>query len=102
MQLDECIRLPAERAEIERAMELSLRWAERSAKAFGSQPGKAMFGIVQGGDAIDLRLRSATRLAEMGLKGYAVGGLAVGEPQDVMLKTLEETLPALPADKLAI
>ena len=99
MQLDECIRLPAERAEIERAMELSLRWAERSANAFGSQPGKAMFGIVQGGDAIDLRIRSATRLAEMGLKGYAVGGLAVGEPQSVMLKTLEETLPALPSDK---
>ena len=99
MQLDECIRLPAERAEIERAMELSLRWAERSARAFGTQSGKAMFGIVQGGDAIDLRLRSATRLADMDLKGYAVGGLAVGEPQDVMLKTLEETLPALPPDK---
>ena len=99
MQLDECIRLPAERAEIERAMELSLRWAERSANAFGTQPGKAMFGIVQGGDAIDLRLRSAMRLAQMGLKGYAVGGLAVGEPQAVMLKTLEETLPAMPADK---
>ncbi len=99
MQLDECIRLPAERAEIERAMELSLRWAERSAKAFGTQPGKAMFGIVQGGDAIDLRLRSARRLAEMDLKGYAVGGLAVGETQDVMLKTLGETLPAMPADK---
>jgi len=99
MQLDECIRLPAERAEIERAMELSLRWAERSARAFGDQPGKAMFGIVQGGDLIDLRLRSAEALAAMDLKGYAVGGLAVGEPQDVMLATLEETVPALPARK---
>ena len=99
MQLDECIRLPAERAEIERAMELSLRWAERSARAFGTQLGKALFGIVQGGDAVDLRIRSATRLAEMDLKGYAVGGLAVGEPQDVMLKTLDETLPVMPADK---
>lgn len=99
MQLDECIRLPAERAEIERAMELSLRWAERCATAFGDQPGKAMFGIVQGGDAIDLRIRSAERLAAMDLKGYAVGGLAVGEPQAVMLKTLDETLPVMPADK---
>ncbi|SMC36927.1 tRNA-guanine transglycosylase [Fulvimarina manganoxydans] len=99
MQLDECIRLPAERAEIERAMELSLRWAERSAKAFGNQPGKAMFGIVQGGDVIDLRLRSAEALAAMDLKGYSVGGLAVGEPQEVMLKVLEETLPAMPGEK---
>ena len=99
MQLDECVRLPAERAEIERAMEMSLRWAERSAKAFGTQPGKAMFGIVQGGDVPDLRLRSAQRLAAMDLKGYAMGGLAVGEPQHVMLKTLDETLPALPTDK---
>ncbi len=99
MQLDECIRLPAERAEIERAMEMSLRWAERCATAFGDQPGKAMFGIVQGGDAIDLRIRSAERLAAMDLKGYAVGGLAVGEPQTVMLKTLDETLPVMPAEK---
>jgi queuine tRNA-ribosyltransferase len=99
MQLDECVRLPAERAEIERAMEMSLRWAERSAKAFGTQPGKAMFGIVQGGDVPDLRLRSAQRLAAMDLKGYAMGGLAVGEPQHVMLKTLDETLPALPHEK---
>ncbi|NDV88187.1 tRNA guanosine(34) transglycosylase Tgt [Aurantimonas aggregata] len=99
MQLDECIRLPAERAEIERAMEMSLRWAERCAVAFGDQPGKAMFGIVQGGDLIDLRIRSAERLAAMDLKGYAVGGLAVGEPQAVMLATLDETLPVLPTKK---
>lgn len=99
MQLDECIRLPAERAEIERAMELSLRWAERCKIAFGDQPGKAMFGIVQGGTEIDLRQRSAAGLSAMDLKGYAVGGLAVGEPQDVMLATLDETLPVLPRDK---
>ncbi|TFF27724.1 tRNA guanosine(34) transglycosylase Tgt [Jiella endophytica] len=99
MQLDECIRLPAERAEIERAMELSLRWAERCRVAFGDQPGKAMFGIVQGGDLADLRQRSAERLAAMDLKGYAVGGLAVGEPQEVMLAILDETLPVLPQEK---
>ncbi|SJZ58218.1 tRNA guanosine(34) transglycosylase Tgt [Consotaella salsifontis] len=99
MQLDECIRLPAEREEIERAMELSLRWAERSAAAFGEQPGKAMFGIVQGGDQPDLRIRSAERLSAMNLKGYAVGGLAVGEPQSVMLEMLDVTLPAMPHAK---
>ncbi|WP_244493779.1 tRNA guanosine(34) transglycosylase Tgt [Aureimonas sp. AU4] len=96
MQLDECIRLPAERDEIRRAMELSLRWAERCAVAFGTQPGRALFGIVQGGDQPDLRIRSAEALTALDLKGYAVGGLAVGEPQSVMLATLDETLPSLP------
>lgn len=99
MQLDECIALPAERSEIERAMELSLRWAERSAAAFGDQPGKAMFGIVQGGDDVDLREKSALALAAMDLKGYSIGGLAVGEPQEVMLRTLEATCPVMPENK---
>jgi queuine tRNA-ribosyltransferase len=99
MQLDECIALPSPEKEIERAMELSLRWAERCKIAFGDQPGKAMFGIVQGGDNRRLRLRSAEALAAMGLKGYAVGGLAVGEPQEVMLDILDATCPALPANK---
>ena len=99
MQLDECVALPAEPREIERAMEMSLRWAERCKVAFGNQPGKAMFGIVQGGDIPALRVRSAAALADLDLKGYAVGGLAVGEPQAVMLKMLEETLPVLPTEK---
>ena len=99
MQLDECIALPAERKEVERAMELSLRWAERSAKAFGNQPGKAMYGIVQGGDIPDLRIRSAEALAAMDMKGYSIGGLAVGEPQETMLAMLDITCPVLPAEK---
>jgi queuine tRNA-ribosyltransferase len=101
MQLDECLKLPAPRAEIERAMQLSLRWAERSKKAFEKEAraGAALFGIVQGGDDMALRAQSAKALVEIGFHGYAVGGLAVGEPQDVMLKTVEETTPALPADK---
>jgi len=99
MQLDECVALPAKPAEIERAMELSLRWAERCKAAFGDQPGKAMFGIVQGGDNPTLRVRSARALRDLGLKGYAVGGLAVGEPQAVMLEMLEATCPELPTDK---
>jgi queuine tRNA-ribosyltransferase len=99
MQLDECIALPAEPNEIERAMEMSLRWAERCKLAFGDQPGKAMFGIVQGGDIPKLRERSALVLKELDLKGYAIGGLAVGEPQEVMLDMLDVTCPALPAEK---
>ncbi|PST24091.1 tRNA-guanine(34) transglycosylase [Mesorhizobium plurifarium] len=99
MQLDECVALPAEPDEIERAMEMSLRWAERCRIAFGDQPGKAMFGIVQGGDIPRLRERSALALKDLDLKGYAVGGLAVGEPQEVMLDMLDVTCPVLPTDK---
>jgi queuine tRNA-ribosyltransferase len=99
MQLDECIALPAEPAAIERAMQLSLAWAERSKAAFADAPGHALFGIVQGGDVPHLRRQSAERLSAIGFDGYAVGGLAVGEPQEVMLRVLDETVPALPADK---
>jgi queuine tRNA-ribosyltransferase len=99
MQLDECVALPATLKDIEKAMQLSLRWAERCKAAFGDQPGKALFGIVQGGDQPDLRVQSAQALTAMELKGYAVGGLAVGEPQAVMLDMLEATLPHLPETK---
>jgi len=99
MQLDECVKLPCSDIEAERAMELSLRWAERSANAFGDQPGKAMFGIVQGGAVEALRIRSAESLADMNLKGYSIGGLAVGEPQDIMLRMIETVEPFLPKEK---
>ena len=102
MQLDECIALPAKRTEVKRAMELSLRWAERSLRAFEAQhdrAGRAMFGIVQGGTDEALRARSTEALVELDLKGYAVGGLAVGEPQAEMLRTLEVTCPGLPVDR---
>jgi queuine tRNA-ribosyltransferase len=97
MQFDECIRLPASDSEVERAMQLSLRWAERSKKAFGTQPNHALFGIVQGGTTPALRRTSAEALTAMGFDGYAIGGLAVGEPQAAMLETLEATVPYLPA-----
>ncbi len=99
MQLDECTALPASFNVMQKAMELSLRWAERCKVAFGNQPGKAMFGIVQGGDNVQLREQSALALKAMDLKGYAVGGLAVGEPQNVMLDILDVTCPLLPHDK---
>jgi queuine tRNA-ribosyltransferase len=101
MQLDECIELPAERDDALRAMELSLRWAERARAAFAklAKPGQALFAIVQGGTDPELRRRSAEALIAMDFPGYAVGGLAVGEGQEVMLRTLEGVVPLLPADK---
>jgi queuine tRNA-ribosyltransferase len=99
MQLDECIRLPAAPADIARAMRLSLAWAERCKRAFAAPPGHALFGIVQGGDDPALRRESARALSEMDFQGYAVGGLAVGEPQAVMLAMIEEVMPALPDDR---
>ena len=99
MQFDECVRLPAARDEIERAMRLSLRWAERSRQAFAGAPGQAVFGIVQGGAERDLRIESARALAGMDFHGLAIGGLAVGEPQAVMLDMIETVEPHLPADK---
>ena len=99
MQLDECVALPATAAEMQTAMERSLRWAERSKTAFGATEGRALFGIVQGGDDPDLRVASARGLAAIGFDGYAVGGLAVGEPQDVMMRMLDTTVPELPQDR---
>ena len=99
MQFDECVKLPCAEEEARRAMLLSLRWAERSKKAFAGKPGRALFGIVQGGASKALRIESARALVEMDFEGYALGGLAVGEPQDVMLAMIDYAAPELPADK---
>jgi queuine tRNA-ribosyltransferase len=100
MQLDECVRLPAGYGDLERAMNLSLRWAERCKRAFAGGPGGAMlFAIVQGGDVPALRKQSARALVAMDFHGYAIGGLAVGEPQQVMLEMIEATVPSLPATR---
>jgi len=100
MQLDECIELPSSKVELDRAMRLSLAWAERCKRAFESAPpGRALFGIVQGGDDSVLRAQSAGALADVGFDGYAIGGLAVGEPQHVMLRVVEDTVPQLPAER---
>ncbi|MCC6888991.1 MAG: tRNA guanosine(34) transglycosylase Tgt [Hyphomicrobiales bacterium] len=101
MQLDECVRLPAERADLERAMLLSLRWAERSRRSFESSrgDGRALFGIVQGGDNVALRQASVRGLMAIGFEGYAIGGLAVGESAEIMRRIIDETVPALPADR---
>jgi queuine tRNA-ribosyltransferase len=100
MQLDECVALPAEPGEIDRAMRLSLRWAERCKRAFEKAPAdRALFGIVQGGDDHRLREHSARHLEELDFDGYAIGGLAVGESEEVMLRTVAATAPALPAER---
>ena len=80
-------------------MLLSMRWAERSRRAFAGPPGHGIFGIVQGGVHPDLRQRSAARLIEIGFDGYAVGGLAIGEGQMTTFAVLDATVPALPADR---
>ena len=99
MQLDECVALPASDKAVEKAMHLSLRWAERCKAAFARAEGRALFGIVQGGDVPELRHASARGIVDTGFHGYAIGGLAVGEPQEVMLAMIEEVMPHLPADR---
>jgi len=99
MQLDECIASPATRAEAMRAMRLSLLWAERARKSFSAAGGQALFGIVQGNVFEDLRTESARTLSGMDFAGHAVGGLAVGEGQALMLEVLDFTVPLLPADR---
>ncbi|MBS0214059.1 MAG: tRNA guanosine(34) transglycosylase Tgt [Proteobacteria bacterium] len=98
MIFDECTPYPATEAEARASMELSLRWAERSKKAHAGNDA-ALFGIVQGGVHPGLRTRSADALKAIGFDGYAIGGLAVGEPEAERDAMLEHTAPQLPADR---
>lgn len=99
MCFDECPALPADEATVAKSMRLSMRWAERSRDAFGDRPGHALFGIMQGGVTQDLRAESAEALKQIGFDGYAVGGLAVGEGQEVMFSVLDYAPDMLPVDK---
>lgn len=98
MIFDECTPYPATEPEAAASMELSLRWAARSKRAHEGNP-NALFGIVQGGVYPHLRERSARGLLEIGFDGYAVGGLAVGEPAAEREATLDHVVPMLPADR---
>jgi queuine tRNA-ribosyltransferase len=98
MVLDECTTFPATYQAAEASMEMSMRWAELAKQAFSPRSGYALFGIVQGGIYRDLRLRSVGSLKKIGFDGYAVGGLAVGEGQAVMLEILDATVPLLPTE----
>ena len=99
MQLDECIPFPASYEESERAMKLSLEWALKSRDAFEERKGYGQFGIVQGSTYSDLRELSSKKLVEIDFDGYAIGGLAVGEGQELMFKTLDFTTKHMPLDK---
>ena len=98
MVFDECTPYPATRDEAARSMELSLRWAKRSSVAHRGND-NALFGIVQGGMHEDLRDASLAGLVDIGFDGYAIGGLSVGEPKEMMLRILAHTAPRLPADR---
>jgi queuine tRNA-ribosyltransferase len=99
MAFDECTPFPASEEIAAASMQLSMRWAARCRAAFVARPGYALFGIVQGGMYPDLRAESATALLKLGFDGYAIGGLAVGEGQDLTFSTLEATVPHLPQDR---
>ena len=99
MIMDECPKKTNDYDVIKKSMDLSLYWAERSKKAFGNNPHKALFGIVQGGLFKDLRLKSLNELIKIGFDGYAIGGLAVGETQNEMFSTLDDIKEFLPTDK---
>lgn len=99
MVLDECTPYPATEKQAEESMKLSMRWAKRSRNAFERRPGYAAFGIVQGGIYPQLREASAKALIDIGFEGYAVGGLAVGEGQDMLFDIAAATVSHLPQNK---
>jgi len=98
MCLDECIAYPATREEVERALARTSRWAERSKKS-RKNPEQSLFGIIQGGVYPDLRRRGTEEMTAIGFDGYAIGGLSVGEPKELMLENLAATAPLLPEDR---
>ncbi len=99
MVLDECPKLTDDKKKLSKSIQLSINWAERSKDEFGNNPKKAIFGIVQGGLYKDLRLESLEQLKKIVFDGYALGGLAVGETQNQMFKTLNDVVPFMPKDK---
>ena len=98
MAFDECTPFPSEKEAAAESMQLSMRWAVRSRDAFVKRDGYGLFGIVQGSIYPDLREESAEALFKIGFDGYAIGGLAVGEGQELMFRTLESTVLHLPTD----
>ena len=97
MQFDECTAYPASEKQAEDSMKLSLRWAERCKQAHSSS-NSALFGIVQGGMYKNLRQESLAGLVEIGFDGYAIGGLAVGEPTEMMNQVLTDVVPHMPTN----
>jgi len=99
MAFDECIPYPADYDYAKKSLERTTRWAKRCKDAHRNPEKQALFGIVQGGMYKDLRQQSAYELLELDFPGYAIGGLSVGEPAEIMYEMLEVTVPLLPEDK---
>lgn len=99
MAFDECAPYPSSYDYTKKSMYMTTRWAERCLKAHQNADTQALFGIVQGGMYDDLRIISAKDLVSLDFPGYAIGGLSVGEPSDIMYRVLEATVPELPANK---
>jgi queuine tRNA-ribosyltransferase len=99
MSFDECTSWPVDEKQAAVSMRLSMKWALEGKRAFAERPGYGLFGIVQGSVFPDLRLESVEALRAIGFDGYAIGGLAVGEGQAMMFRTLDYTVPALPVEK---
>ena len=99
MVMDECLKKSINYKKISNSMNLSTYWAERSKIAFGNNPHKGIFGIVQGGLFSDLRIKSLNNLLKIGFDGYAIGGLAVGDTQKEMFKVLDDLKIQMPKDK---
>lgn len=99
MAFDECPPFPADYEYVKHSTERTYRWLKRCMEAHARPNDQALFGIVQGGEYRDLREESARQLVDLDLPGYAVGGLSVGEPQEVMFEVLGYTTPLLPKDK---
>jgi len=99
MAMDECPKKSNDYKKIKKSMDLSMYWADRSKKAFGTNPHKAIFGIIQGGLFKDLRINSLNQLINIDFNGYAIGGLAVGETQKEMFNVLDDVTNLMPEDK---
>ena len=98
MCLDECTPYPATFKESEKSLNLTLKWAQLCKDAQTNSK-QALFGIIQGGSYLDLRKQAVERITEMDFEGYALGGVSVGEPKEIMYKVTDEITPLLPADK---
>ncbi|HJH11302.1 MAG TPA: tRNA guanosine(34) transglycosylase Tgt [Metalysinibacillus jejuensis] len=99
MAFDECPPFPATHEYMLKSVDRTTRWAKRCKEAHKNTENQALFGIVQGGEYEDLRKRSAEALVALDFPGYAIGGLSVGEPKDIMYRVLEQTTHLLPEDK---
>ena len=99
MVLDECPPYPASYEYMEKSVARTSRWAERCLEAHARKEDQALFGIIQGGKYLDLRKQSAEDLISLDFPGYAIGGLSVGEPKEIMNKVVEATTPLMPTNK---